>query len=115
MNKEDILAKNRAEKLDEGIEYAENKGRKWGFVIFFAMAVIMQLSIMFLAEGHHRTAMNAIMALLFTFFSTEALVKWRFTRESGHMVALIVGILMLIISVIAFYVEIFGASGCCCG
>ncbi|MCL2197593.1 MAG: DUF6442 family protein [Defluviitaleaceae bacterium] len=113
MKKEDILAKSKADKRDEGMEHTENKGRVVGFAIFFCMAMVFQLSVMFLADGHHRDVMTAITALLFTFFVTESFAKWRFTRDAGQAFVLFVCILVVIVSTIAFFVHILGAGYCC--
>lgn len=50
MNKEEILARSRQEKHDEGMTMAENEGRKFGLMAFCVIFIIIVLCN--LAKGH---------------------------------------------------------------
>ena len=41
MNKEEILARSRNERIDEGVIEAENRGRKLGYFIFSVVCIFI--------------------------------------------------------------------------
>lgn len=86
MNKEEILAKSRKEKNDEGLIAAENKGRKIGIAAFCFVFIFIVLFNFFNAQPNH-----APMALFWAFFAAEAYPKYKFTSKSGYLITVIAG------------------------
>lgn len=86
MNKEEILAKSRKEKNDEGLIAAENQGRKIGIAVFCAVLIFVLVFNLFTAQSNY-----APMALLWAFIAAEAYPKYKFTSKSGYLVTVIAG------------------------
>lgn len=53
MDKNTVLEKSRNSRSDEGIEYAESKGRKIGFVIFSLIFLFIILFNLFFSGGNN--------------------------------------------------------------
>lgn len=87
MKKEEILAKSRAEKHDEGEEYAEGKGRYYGVK---AMAVMFLALFLFnLAQGQRN---DVLFAMWWTYIGFEALGKYRIGRKTVYLITAVCGI-----------------------
>ena len=74
MNREEILAKSRAEKMDEGMQQAENRGRRIGvsaFCCVYVFIVIFNFVQGYPSYGFH--------AMFWAFVAAEAYPKYRFT------------------------------------
>jgi len=100
IRKEDILAKSRNEKKDEGEEYARMKGRKIGEVLGFYITGLI-LFVLSVAIGQISTAF-AIMALFAAFSSGEDVIKYRLTKKARYMVSLVVLIAATLFAIFAF-------------
>ncbi|MDO5783542.1 MAG: DUF6442 family protein [Eubacteriales bacterium] len=89
MKKEEILAKSRAEKRDEGEEYVAGKGRYYGVK---AMAVMFLALFLFnLAQGQRN---DIIFAMWWTYIGFEALGKYRIgSRNKLYLITAVCGIL----------------------
>ena len=72
MDKEEILSRSRKQKIDEGIEYTENKGRKLGFIAFVFVYVFI---IAFNVENGRSS--YELYALCFVFLSAESIEKYK--------------------------------------
>jgi hypothetical protein len=88
MNKEEILEMSRKSNRDEGMEHAENQGRKIGFIVFSALFVVLALFSLFFWQ---QSALYAVSALFWVFLATEAYAKYRFTRKNVYLVSMIAG------------------------
>lgn len=103
MKKEDILAKSRQSLKDEGMEYAENQGRKIGFIAFSLLfAVLAILSLFFWEVG----TLYAVSSLFWAYFSAEGYAKYRFNKKKANLIVVVFGSLAAIVSVINFIVTI---------
>ena len=86
MNRDEILAKSRAEGIDEGAREAENRGLKMGVTAFCLMEVAV-------------AAFNALteqpnyvpLALFWTFLAAESYPKYRFTGKRSALFTTILG------------------------
>lgn len=99
MNKEEILERSRQSHKDEGVEYAENQGRKIGFgvfVILFAFLVIFNF-----IYGETNT-FYAISSLFWAFMAAEAYAKYRFVKQKAYLVTAVAGSIASFFSVINF-------------
>ncbi len=88
MLKEEILEKSRNEKADEGMENAENQGRKIGFIAF---GIIFSALVLFNLFMSKTDTLYAILALFWVFSAAEAYVKYRFTKKKVYLVTVIAG------------------------
>jgi hypothetical protein len=86
MNKEDILAKSRNEKSDEGMQQAENKGRRIGVSAFCGIFIFIVIFNLF--NGQQSFAPQA---MFWAFVAAEAYPKYRFTKQKSYLVSTIAG------------------------
>lgn len=86
MNKEEILARSRQEKHDEGMTMAENQGRKFGLMAFCVIFMIVILCN--LAKGHSN---YAPFAMFWAFLAAEAYPKYVFTKQKSYLLSTIFG------------------------
>ena len=87
MNKEEILAKSRKEGKDEGVAYAQDKGRRIGIS---AMTIMFLVIIIYnLAKG---LTNNAVFALFWTYLGFESYGKYRFTKGKTELTGAVAGI-----------------------
>ena len=96
MKKEEVLEKSRASKSDEGIDFAQNQGRKIGIVCFHVLLVVMLISSRFLADAIDKTAMYALFTLTAAFWASESYAMYRFSGEKSHLAtALLIAVISL--------------------
>lgn len=86
MNKDEILAKSRKEKLDEGLIYAENRGRKIGISVFCLVFAFIVLFNFFNGESSY-----APMAMFFAFVASESYPRYSFTKNKGYLITVVAG------------------------
>lgn len=90
MNKEEILAKSRQEKNDEGFIASRSQGQKIGigaFCIVFAFIVIFNFM--------NGQPSYAPMAMFWAFLAAEAYPQYKFTKNKGYLMLLLVQSLVL--------------------
>lgn len=97
MNKEEILLKSRKSKVDEGIEFIENKGFRFGFVIFIVIVFFMIVFNEIIGVKSYD-----IFTLIFAFASTESITKYRYTSKKRYIVSTVIYIILFISSLIAY-------------
>ena len=86
MDRDEILAKSRNEKMDEGLVFAEHCGRKLGVgVLCFLFGFIV------LFNFFHGESSYAPMAMFFAFLAVEAYPRYRFTGDKGVLIIVIAG------------------------
>lgn len=86
MNREEILAKSRDEKIDEGMISAENRGRKIGSYAFCLIFIFITLFNLFTGRGN-----DGPQAMFWAFVAAEAYPKYRFTGKRAYMVITVAG------------------------
>ena len=86
MNRDEILAKSRAEGIDEGACEAENRGRKMGITAFCLMEVAITAFNVLTEQPNH-----VPLALFWTFCAAEAYPKYRFTGKKSFLVTTVLG------------------------
>lgn len=90
MDKNSILEKSRNSKRDEGMEYAEDKGRKVGFVIFCFIYLFIILFNLFFSRFSN-PVFYATSSMFWVFISAEAFQKFKFTQKKIYLVTTISG------------------------
>lgn len=86
MNREEILAKSRDEKRDEGMISAENRGRKIGITAFCLIFIFITLFNLFAGRRN-----DGPQAMFWAFVAAEAFPKYRFTGKKAYMVTTVAG------------------------
>ena len=93
MNREEILAKSRAEKTDEGMQQAENRGRRIGVSAFCCVYVFIVI-------------FNFVHAMFWAFVAAEAYPKYRFTGNKGFLASTVAGTLASAASLGSFVISV---------
>ena len=101
--KQETLAKSRQENKDEGLEYAQNKGR--GIGISGMMIVFVFLMVYDLIKGIDN---DAFFALFWTYPGLESYVKYRIRKEKTFLVAGVAGIIAGIFFLITYIIRTLG-------
>ncbi len=103
MNREEILAKSRKERNDEGMVEAENKGRKIGLCVFCAVSAFIILFNFFNGQSSY-----APMAMFWAFIAAEAYPKYTFTKQKSYLIITIAGAIAAIASLGSFVITVLG-------
>lgn len=103
MNKEEILAKSRQSFKDEGLEYAENEGRKIGFIAFTLLFVFLIIVSLFFGET---STSYAVSSLFWAFIAAEGYTKYRFLSKKVYLITLIAGSIASVLSVVNYVLAI---------
>ena len=99
MNKEEILAKSREAREDEGMTAVENKGRRTGIVAFCCVEVIFLIvDFIFGNESY------APLAMFWAFISAEAYPKYRFTKKKIFLIMTIVAGLASAVNIVSYII-----------
>lgn len=96
MNKEEILEKSRQSHKDEGIEYAENQGRKIGFIVFSLLFAFLIIFNLFFGES---STFHALSSLFWAFIAAEGYGKYNFSKRKVYLVTVIAGSIASVVSV----------------
>lgn len=86
MNKSEILQKSRQSNNDEGMEYAEDKGRKIGFIAFSILFLFIIIFNLFLGDTR---IFYAVAPLFWVFIAGEAYGKYCFTKGKVYIITTI--------------------------
>ncbi len=86
MNKEEVLARSRKERINEGVVEAENRGRKWGYVVFSIVGIFIIIFNFINGQKSYE-----IMALVFALLEAEAYTKYLFTKQKVFFISSICG------------------------
>lgn len=91
MNKEEVLAKSRKEKIDEGFVEAENRGRKIGYVVFSFISIFLIIFNFINGRKNYE-----IIALIFAFLGAESYSKYSFTKQKTFLISSLAGIIVAV-------------------
>lgn len=86
MNKDEILARSRKEKDDEGLREAQNKGRRIGTAAFACMVIV--ILIFDLIQGRNS---YSVLAIFWTYIAAQSYPLYRFTNKSSYLISTISG------------------------
>ena len=96
MNKEEILEKSRHSQRDEGLEYAENQGRKIGFIAFALLFGFITIFNMFFGESN---TFYAVSSLFWAFIAAEGFSKYQFIKKKVYLITVIAGSIASVVSI----------------
>lgn len=99
MRKEEVLKKRQQSNKDESIEYAENQGRKIGFILFEILFAFLAVFNMFFGEP---STFHAISALFWILIAGEAYGKYGFVKTKVYLITFIAGSIASLFSVINY-------------
>lgn len=103
MNKDEILAKSRNEKSDEGMQQAENKGRRIGVSAFCGVFIFIVIFNLFNGQQSY-----APQAMFWAFVAAEAYPKYRFTKRKEYLISTIAGCIASVAFLVNFIIETLG-------
>lgn len=84
MNKNEVLQKSREQKEDEGVIYANNRGRSTGVIGFCSLFIVVVMFNFFTGQSNH-----VPFALFWAYGAAEAYGKYRITHGRGLLVTVI--------------------------
>lgn len=100
MKKEEILARSRAEKKDEGAEYAMDKGRLYGIA---AMTVVYLALLVF--NWIYRQSSHALFAMYWVYVGFELLGRYKIAKKPmllcGAVASVLMGLVFIVIHIIS--------------
>ncbi len=88
MNKDEILEKSRKEGRDEGKEYTDSMGRRYGTAALCVMFAVLALFNLYHGQSNYQ-----ILALFFAYLGLEALGMYRASGQKFYLFPTTVGIL----------------------
>lgn len=100
INKDQILNKSRKENKDEGMEYAENRGRKLGFAAMFIFYISLITFDFFMGKINY-----APLSLYCAYIAAESIPKYLFTRKKTYLVSVIGGFTSAILLFVNYVLE----------
>lgn len=103
MDKEEILRKSREEKQDEGLEYANNRGRELGIS---AMSVVM--IVLVFVNVTNNESIYAVLGMYWTYLGFEALGQYRVVKERTMLVSSVAGVFAGVAFVLCHILRVLG-------
>lgn len=101
MNKDEILAKSRKEKNDEGLREAQNKGRRIGTAAFACMVVV--ILIFDLIQGRDS---YSVLAVFWAYIAAQSYPLYRFTKKSSYLMSTMLGIAAALAFLAAYIISV---------
>ena len=101
MTKEEILAKSRNEKKDEGTEYIASRGRRWGVGAMSLMFIA--LSVFNWANGQDN---DQLLAVFWAYLSFEEYGMYKVTHERGRLIATVCGMVAALLFAICYIITV---------
>lgn len=101
MNKEEILKKSREQKEDEGVAYAEDKGRRYGVMGFCAVFIVIIFFNLF--TGQNNFVPNS---MFFAYLAAEAYGKYRLDRKKAFMTTTVFGAIASVLFLICHIMKV---------
>ena len=99
IKRDEILQKRRQSNNDEGMEYAENQGRKIGFIAFTILFIFIAIFNLFF--GDPRTS-YATFSLFWIYIAGEVYEKFCFTKRGLDIITTIVASFSSILFTVKF-------------
>lgn len=101
MDKEQILVKSRAEKVDEGVEYIASQGRRYGVA---AMSIMFIVLVIF--NFLHGQSNYAIYAMFWTYLGVEAYGMYKINRDNVRLLGAVMGTLAGVLFCICYIMNV---------
>ena len=101
MTKEEILAKSRNEKKDEGTEYIASRGRRWGVAAMSLMYLALIVFNWFNGQDH-----DQLMAMFWAYLSFEAYGMYKVNHERMRLIAAICGLIVAVLFAVCYVITV---------
>lgn len=101
MTKEEILARSRNEKKDEGTEYIASRGRRWGVGAMSLMFIA--LSVFNWANGQDN---DQLLAVFWAYLSFEAYGMYKVNHERMRLIAAILGLVVAVLFAVCYVITV---------
>ena len=101
MTKEEILAKSRNEKKDEGTEYIASRGRRWGVGAMSLMFIA--LSVFNWANGQDN---DQLLAVFWAYLSFEEYGMYKVNHERMRLIAAICGLIVAVLFAVCYVITV---------
>jgi len=105
MDRNEVLERSRRANRDEGMEYAQLKGRKLGEYTLFAVLIPIALFTLFTRE---LVAFFSSATAMCAFAFGQGLIEYRFTKGNCHLILTIVAGVSAIVGIISLLAVSFG-------
>ncbi len=102
MNKEEVLERSRAEETDEGMQQAENRGRRIGEMAFSVVFVFIVVFNLFTGQNNY-----VPMAMFWAFIAAESYPKYQFTKNKAFLISTIAGSIASAASLVSHVADIW--------
>jgi len=98
--KEEILAMSRQSNEDEGVGFAESKGRKYLSAFMLAVVIVPLMFLARFSDMHYafEMVMHTMVVTIFSVCIAEPISAYRFTKEKNHLSLVIVYAVLVIFS-----------------
>ena len=100
--KEEVLAKSRQSKKDEGLECAQSKWNRFGKMILSVVG--LAIAIYSIAIGEYAIAW-AVGVMAFPYVLGQSINVYRFTKRKCHLTWIVLNVLMMILFPVQFLAE----------
>ena len=104
MKKEELLEMSRKLNSDEGMEHAENQGRKIGFFVFSFLFIVLAVFSLFIWQ---LSTLYAVSSLFWAYLAAEAYAKYRFTRKKVFLASTLASGIASICFVANYIITVF--------
>ena len=101
MTKEEILARSRHEKKDEGTEYIASRGRRWGVAAMSLMYLALIVFNWFNGQDNYQ-----LMAVFWAYLGFEAYGMYKVTHERGRLIAAICGLVAAVLFAVCYVITV---------
>ena len=92
MTKEEILEKSRKENKDEGIEYVDNSGKRYGVAALCIMFVV--LAVLNICQGKSN---SQLLAISFAYLGGESWGIYKAGHQKSKLVLAVIGIVIAVV------------------
>lgn len=101
MNKDEILEKSRKEGRDEGKEYVDSMGRRYGTAAMCIMFIVLAVFNLYQGQSNHQ-----ILALFFAYLGLESYGMYRVNRQKVHVFTMVVGLAAAVLFCICHFMTV---------
>lgn len=101
MNRDEILAKSRKEKNDEGLREAQNKGRRIGTAAFACMVIVILIFDMIQGKDSY-----SVLAIFWAYIAAQNYPLYRFTNKSSYLLATIMSTVVALAFLVAYIISV---------
>lgn len=103
MEKDEILKRSREQKEDEGVTFAQNKGRRYGIVGFGCVFIVIALFNLFKGQDNF-----VPFAMFWAYAGAEALGQYSVTKKKSFLISTIAAAIAVVCFLACYILKILG-------